>query len=99
MVQSLKGWYFAKTLGMVSTIWNPDFFVQISNGWAFGFQIPFNIQTICKPTSFCKTQGSRFQIPLYLETLAYNSLKNFGPSENFFGSVTGTSPGGWEMLV
>ena len=27
-------------------------FVRISNGWASGFQTPFEIRTICKPTSF-----------------------------------------------
>ena len=33
-------------------IQNLDIFIQISHGWAFRYQIPFKIQTICNPTSF-----------------------------------------------
>ena len=35
---------------MVLVKWLP--FVWISNSWASIFQIPFEIQTICKPTSY-----------------------------------------------
>ena len=41
-------------------------FVWISNGWANRFCIPFEIQTICKPTLFSTIQNpnqSGFQIP------------------------------------
>ena len=43
-------------------------FVWISNGWAFGFQIPFQIRTICNPTSFWPFQiqtSPDFRSPLY----------------------------------
>ena len=39
----LNFWYFL-------TKWRP--LVQISNGWASGFQIPLKNRTICNPTSF-----------------------------------------------
>ena len=45
-------------------------FVQISNGWASGFQIPFEIQTICKPTSFWPSEiqtSPDFRSPLELD--------------------------------
>ena len=43
-------------------------FVRISNGWASGFQIPFEIQTICNPTCFGPFEiqtRSDFRSPLY----------------------------------
>ena len=51
------------------TKWQP--FVRISNGWAFRFQIPFKIQTMCKPTSFWPFEiqtcpDFRFQLSLFL---------------------------------
>ena len=49
------------------TKWRP--FVWISNGWASGFQIPFEIQTICNPTCFGPFEiqtRSDFRSPLYL---------------------------------
>ena len=42
-------WFFTK--------WWP--FVLILNGWASGFQIPFKIWTICKPTSFLASRRVR----------------------------------------
>ena len=30
-----------QALALIPTIQNPEVFVRISNGWAFGFQIPF----------------------------------------------------------
>ena len=51
------------------TKWRP--FVRISNGWASGFQIPFEIQTICNPTCFGPFEiqtRSDFRSPLYLNT-------------------------------
>ena len=44
------------------------FFVRILNGWASGFQIPFEIQTICNPTCFGPFEiqtRSDFRSPLY----------------------------------
>ena len=41
---------FLSRLQMVLTKWLPV--VGISNGWASGFQIPFEIDTICNPTYF-----------------------------------------------
>ena len=58
------------------TEWWP--FVQISNGWASVFQIPFEICTIWNPTSFWpfKIQTSReFRSPLYLQCRSiFNSI-------------------------
>ena len=54
------------------TKWRP--FIQISNGWASGFQIPFKIQTICNPTSFWpfKIQTSLdFRSPLYMKNMGH----------------------------
>ena len=51
------------------TKWRP--FVRISNGWASGFQIPFEIQTICNPTCFGPFEiqtRSDFRSPLYLHS-------------------------------
>ena len=50
------------------TKWQP--FVRISNGWACGYQIPFVIRTICKPTFFepFKIQTSPdFRSPQYFD--------------------------------
>ena len=55
------------------TKWRP--FVRISNGWASGFQIPFEIQTICNPTCFGPFEiqtRSDFRSPLY--TAQSNSI-------------------------
>ena len=41
---------FLSGFQMLFDKWQP--FVQISNGWASGFQIPSKIRTICNPTSF-----------------------------------------------
>ena len=46
----LKSGRFCLNFKFLLTKWQP--FVQISNGWTFGFQIPFEIWTICKLTSF-----------------------------------------------
>ena len=43
-------WTFLSGFQMVFTKWQP--FVQISNGQASGFQIPFDIWAIGNPTSF-----------------------------------------------
>ena len=46
----LKTGHFSPDFKLFLTRWMP--FVTITNGLAFRFQIPFKIQTICKPTSF-----------------------------------------------
>ena len=80
--QISNGWAFAMAKPIVPTIQNPDIFVQIfnffftkwrpsvwiSNHWASGFQIPFEIRTICNLTSFWpfKIQTTPdFRSPLY----------------------------------
>ena len=54
-----------------SRLFGPDFkwfttkwwkFVRISNGWASRFQIPFEIWTICNPTSFWPFKSRLVQI-------------------------------------
>ena len=45
-----KSRHFCTDFKWFLTKWRP--FVWISNGWAFRFQMPFQIQTICNPTSF-----------------------------------------------
>ena len=57
MVPFSNGQALAMAIAVVPTIQNPDFFVWISNGWAYGFQIPFKIQTIWNPSSFLTIQN------------------------------------------
>ena len=45
-----KSGHFCLDFKCFMTKWWP--FVWIPNGWASGFQIPFKIQTTCKPTIF-----------------------------------------------
>ena len=49
----LKSKHFCPDFKCFLTKWGP--FVWISNGWAPRFQIPFEIQTICNPTSYLFT--------------------------------------------
>ena len=57
---------FLSGFPMVLTKWGP--FVRISNGRASGFQMPFEIQTICNPTCFGPLEMQTrldFRSPLY----------------------------------
>ena len=62
-----KSGRFCPYFKWVLTKWGP--FLQISNGWASGFQIPFKIRTIWNTNSFqpfkIKT-SPEFRSPLYL---------------------------------
>ena len=62
-----KPGHFCSDFKWFLTKWRP--FVQTSNGWTSRFQIPFEIQTICNPTSFWPFEiqtRSDFRSPLYL---------------------------------
>ena len=66
-------------------------FVRISNGWASGFQIPFEIQTICNPTSFGPFEiqtRSDFRSPLCIVftcVVSHCDSRNSQVLENAFG--------------
>ena len=63
---------------------NGGSFGRFSNGWATRFQIPFKIQTVCKPTSFwpSKTWTSpNFRSPLI-------SIQNERHRQNNFQALT-----------
>ena len=79
----------ALAMTIVPTIWNWDIFVQILNSWTSGFQIPFKIQTICKPTYFdhLKSRLVRISDPhcsLFLQIL----FKILGLMIQVFGPAT-----------
>ena len=61
---SFKIWTFSPYFKWFWTKWQP--FLQISNGWGSGFQIPFQIQTICKFSTIWNTDSAVFQIPTAL---------------------------------
>ena len=74
---------------MVLTKWWP--FVWISNGWASGFEIPFQILTIYKPASFdhLKTRLVQISDPHCIQTHGISAVTAANQTENIiwhFGS-------------
>ena len=51
-LKHLNSGHFGLNFKWFLTKWRP--FIRISNIWASRFQIPFEIQTIYSPTSFCR---------------------------------------------
>ena len=85
-----KSGLFCLDFKWLLTKWWP--FVRISNGWASGFQILFEIRTICNPTSFCQFEiqtGPDLKSPLNVCKLQQKIIifKNSGLTISLEGNV------------